>query len=113
MSRPSPTRRVIGAVTLAVVLLRELWLSSVSVARSVLARQSEPASAIVAVPLTLRTDIAITTLANCITLTPGTTSLHVSADRTVLYVHALDCTSAQEVVDSIATAFQDRIGEIE
>ena len=32
----------------------------------------------------------ITTLANLITLTPGTLSLDVSADRRMLYVHAME-----------------------
>ena len=105
--------RIAKALLLFAILLKELWLSSVSVAKAVIKGRKNPPSAIVAVPLVLRTDAGITTLANCITLTPGTTSLHVSSDRSVLYVHALDATSAQEVVDSIATAFQNRIAEIE
>lgn len=113
MSRASLPLRLGRAVLLFLVLLRELWLSSVAVARAVLAPKGSQQSAIVAVPLTLRTDLGITTLANCITLTPGTTSLHVSPDRSVLYVHALDAASAEEVVESIATAFQNRIAEIE
>ncbi len=44
---------------------------------------------VVAVPLQLDSSVAITILANFITLTPGTLSLDVSDDRTVLYVHAM------------------------
>jgi multicomponent Na+:H+ antiporter subunit E len=43
----------------------------------------------VAIPLEARTDFEILFLANLITLTPGTLSLDVSADRKVLYVHAM------------------------
>ncbi len=42
---------------------------------------------IIAVPLTAKTDLEITLLANSITLTPGTTSLAVSDDKTILYVY--------------------------
>lgn len=45
---------------------------------------------VVAVPLDARTDAEITLLANLITLTPGTLSIDVSADRKVLYVHTMD-----------------------
>jgi len=105
--------RIWRIAILILVLLRELWLSSVAVARSVFAEKGSQSSAIVAVPLKLRTDLGITTLANCITLTPGTTSLHVSEDRSTIYVHALNSESAEEVVESIAVAFQNRIAEIE
>ena len=38
----------------------------------------------------MTTDAQITLLANMITLTPGTLSVDVSADRKTLYVHAID-----------------------
>jgi multicomponent Na+:H+ antiporter subunit E len=45
---------------------------------------------VIAVPLDARTDAEITLLANLITLTPGTLSIDVSADRKVLYIHTMD-----------------------
>jgi len=42
---------------------------------------------IIAVPLTAKTDLEITLLANSITLTPGTTSLALSDDKSILYVY--------------------------
>jgi multicomponent Na+:H+ antiporter subunit E len=45
---------------------------------------------IVAIPLDARTDAEITLLANLITLTPGTLSIDVSADRKVLYIHVVE-----------------------
>ncbi|MBO9362721.1 MAG: Na+/H+ antiporter subunit E, partial [Thermoflexus sp.] len=44
----------------------------------------------VAIPLDARTDAEITLLANLITLTPGSLSIDVSADRKVLYVHIVE-----------------------
>ncbi len=45
--------------------------------------------AIVPLPLDLRSDFEILLLSNLLAMTPGTLCLDVSADRTVMYVHAL------------------------
>ncbi len=45
--------------------------------------------AIIAFPLTAKSDAEITLLANLITLTPGTLSVDVSEDRQRLYIHAI------------------------
>lgn len=112
MTGPLP-RRLWFCLVLGVIFLRELALSSWSVAKAAFARQPRLASAIVAVPLQLRTDLGIATLANLVSLTPGTTSLHVSADRATLYVHCLDADSADDVRASIHGAFEVPIKEIE
>ena len=44
---------------------------------------------VIALPLELKSSIGITILANFITLTPGTLSLDVSDDRSVLFIHAM------------------------
>lgn len=66
-------------------------------------------SAIVAVPLDVRSDLGISLLANMITLTPGTTSLHVSDDRKVLYVHVMNHSEAS--VDQIKQGFERKVME--
>jgi multicomponent Na+:H+ antiporter subunit E len=67
---------------------------------------------IVAVPLDLETDLQITLLATCITLTPGTLSLHVSEDRRTLYVHAMYIDDPDQLVREIKQGFEQRIREI-
>jgi multicomponent Na+:H+ antiporter subunit E len=44
---------------------------------------------VIGIPLDARTDVEITLLANLITLTPGSVSLDLSEDRSVLYIHAM------------------------
>lgn len=44
---------------------------------------------VIGMPLQLDSAVGITILANFITLTPGTLSLDISDDRTVLYIHAM------------------------
>jgi multicomponent Na+:H+ antiporter subunit E len=67
------------------------------------------APGIVALPIDLETDAQIMLLANMITLTPGTISIEVSPDNSVIYVHALDCSDPQGVIDGINKAFTRRL----
>lgn len=83
------TRRVYKAITLFLFFLKELFVSSIKVARDVLRPGFHMKSGVIAIPLDLKSDIGITLLANMISLTPGTLSLEVSDDRKVLYIHAM------------------------
>ncbi|MEW6254243.1 MAG: Na+/H+ antiporter subunit E, partial [Planctomycetota bacterium] len=57
--------------------------------------------AFVEVPLALKTDLAISLLANTISLTPGTVSARLSADKRTLVVHTLDTGDAAALVAEI------------
>ena len=74
---------------LGVRFLIELARSALSVAWAIVNPNATLRPAIIAVPLELRTDARIAALANMVTLTPGTTALHVSDDRKILYIHVL------------------------
>jgi multicomponent Na+:H+ antiporter subunit E len=80
------------------------------VIRTVLDPRRASRSAIVAVPLDVRSDAGISVLANMITLTPGTTSLHVSDDRRVLYVHVMNV--SDQSVRQIKDGFERSVREV-
>lgn len=105
--------RIGAALVLALIFLRELILSSVLVARAVFARRIEVASVIIAVPFDLRTDMGVTLVANLVSLTPGTTSLHTSEDGRTLYVHVLDAVDEEAVVASIKNSFERWVLRVE
>jgi multicomponent Na+:H+ antiporter subunit E len=67
----------------------ELLASSLRVAYDVLTPTLHMRPAIVAVPLDVTSDLAITLLANLVSLTPGSLTLDVSPDRRTLYVHVM------------------------
>ncbi len=92
---------------LAALFARELLFSVWDVAKTVINPQRITHSAIVAVPLTVQSDLGITLLANLITLTPGTVSIHLSADRRRLYIHVMNYDPG--VIDSIKSGFERRI----
>ncbi|MDB5535676.1 MAG: Na+/H+ antiporter subunit [Devosia sp.] len=111
IGQPSGLRRVLPAVLLAVVFLYELLLSAIKVALVVMAPnlRAQLRPAIVAVPLTVKSDLEITLLANLITLTPGTLSIDVSDDKSVLYVHVLMLEDRARLISGIAEGFEKRI----
>jgi len=67
---------------------------------------------IVAVPLNARTDLEITAFANLITLTPGTLSLEVSSDRSILFVHAMYIDDAEDFKRNLKRGLEHRLLEV-
>jgi multicomponent Na+:H+ antiporter subunit E len=92
--------------------LRELIHSNFRVAWDVITPKSQRKPGIVAIPLDARSDMEITFLANLITLTPGTLSLDVSDDRSVLYVHGMFVEDPQHMRDQIKNGFERRVLEL-
>jgi multicomponent K+:H+ antiporter subunit E len=76
---------------LGAVVLRDIVMSNIDVAKRVLGPEAAIQSRFVWVPLRLRDPHAIVALAGIITMTPGTLSSDLSPDRRHLLVHALHC----------------------
>lgn len=110
----SEWRRIGQIVSLSLLFVYELMVSAFRVAWVVIQPDIRGAirPAVIAVPLTVKSDAEIALLANLITLTPGTLSVDVSEDRSTLYVHALALTTPEALVADIATGFEARIAEI-
>jgi multicomponent Na+:H+ antiporter subunit E len=89
--------------------LWELLKANLQVAYEVMTPKLNMKPGIVKVPLDAKTDLEITILANLISLTPGTLSIDVSADRKVLYVHAMHVTDKEAFILSIKNGFEKRL----
>jgi len=81
----------------------ELLTANVDVAYRVLAPSMPIEPDVIELPLRVETDLAITTIANSITLTPGTLTMDYDAERNTLYVHAIDGRDQDSIVDPIRT----------
>jgi len=93
-----------------VILAREIWWSAISVAKLVLGPIAKLRSGFLAIPMDARSDIEITTLANSITLTPGTITVHVDPAQRTIVIHAIDIgQNADEVRQSIKTVLEANI----
>ena len=106
-----PIRRTWRVLILAVVFLREVVLSALQVAWQVMQPTLSIRPAVIEYPLHVQTDHEITTLANMISLTPGTLSLDVAPDRSAIYVHAISVSTpdGQEVIGSIKGSLEKHI----
>ena len=103
-------RKVAQTVGFAGWFIRELVVANVRMARYTISPLRTMRSGIVAVPIEHDlTDLEITTLANLVSLTPGTLTLDVSSDRRVLFVHAMDASNPDEVRREVKQGFERRV----
>ena len=93
----------------AVYFIYELVKSNIQVAVDVVTPPFYMKPGIVAVPLDAKTDAEIGLLANLITLTPGTLSLDVAEDRSVLYVHVMYLLDEKQFIEDIKNGFERRL----
>jgi multicomponent Na+:H+ antiporter subunit E len=83
--------------------LFELVTANVDVAWRVLAPSQPIDPGVVVIPLRVESDAAVTTIANSITLTPGTLTMDYDEAENALYVHAIDASDPRSVVEPIRT----------
>lgn len=110
--RPRYFRKLALGVTLVLVFSRELIKSNIAVLRVVLSPRPLIRSGVIAVPTELTNDLALTMLANMITLTPGTLTLDISHNRRYLFVHTLNLNDPEDVKRDIRNAFEVYLREL-
>lgn len=101
-------QKVPKLVGFVLFFIKEVIKSNAVVAYDVATPNLSIKPGVVAVPLEVKSEIAITLLANFITLTPGTLSLDVSDDRSVLFVHAMYLDDEAEFLQDLKQ-IEDRI----
>ena len=108
-------RRLIFGVDLLIYFSWQLILSNWNVAKACFGPTANLTPAFVRVPLGVRKNVSIATLANMITLTPGTLSVEVVAgtdNRPELIVYALLCGETAAAFAEIKTGFEARIHRV-
>jgi multicomponent Na+:H+ antiporter subunit E len=109
----SARRRAVAALSLLGAFAWDLVAASVAVAWIVVAPRRRNRPAIVAVPVDARTRWGVALFAYLVSLTPGSTTLHVADDRLTLYVHFLDAPDPQARAAGIKALYERRIVELE
>jgi multicomponent Na+:H+ antiporter subunit E len=89
------------AALYVLAFLKELVTANVDVAYRVLAPSMPIYPRVIELPLRVESAPAITTIANSITLTPGTLTMDYDADANSLYVHSIDGRDVAAVVEPI------------
>lgn len=91
-------RRIYYFVRYLFIFAKALVLANIDVAKKALAPTIRIRPGFLAVPMLASSDFEITTLANSITLTPGTISVHIARDHRTIVIHALDVGDDPEAV---------------
>lgn len=90
----------------------ELVVATLRVAVDIVTPRHRMKPAILAIPIDSRSPGETTMLANAITLTPGTLTLDVSSDGTLLYVHFMYADDVEAARRSIQQGFGRRVHEV-
>lgn len=101
--------RVFAVLTLAWVFVVELVLSGLRVAWVVLQPRPRVHPGILALPIQVGSAAELTVLASLLTLTPGTLTVDVSEDRSLLYVHVFDVADPEALRRDIQERFVRRV----
>ncbi|MEX0716207.1 MAG: Na+/H+ antiporter subunit E [Planctomycetaceae bacterium] len=105
-------RKLPQVVSFAAFYLWELLLSNFRVAYDVVTPTNYMRPGVIAVPLDAKTDAEITLLSMLITLTPGTLSLDLSADKSLLFIHGMFVEDPDAFRASIKDRLERRVLEV-
>lgn len=105
-------RRPLRALRLFAVVLYDIVVSNIEVAKLILGSASKIQPGFIWVPLEIRSQHAITTLAGIITMTPGTLSTELSSDRRYLLVHCLNLEDEAGTIAQIKQRYEAPLKEI-
>lgn len=95
-----------AAIRLTLVVLWDIVLSNITVARLVLGPMSRPQPAWLRVPLACDHHRVNALFASIITMTPGTVSAVVDEDVRCIWVHALNCNDAAGMVADMKARYE-------
>jgi multicomponent Na+:H+ antiporter subunit E len=110
---PSYTLKLWRVITLALFFMRELIQANLRLAYDVLTPNFHMQPGVIAIPLDAQTDTEITLLSAMINLTPGSLTIDVSADRSVMYIHAMYLGDDPDAYRrSVKDGFERRILEV-
>lgn len=111
---PDPVRihKPLALLRFMGVVMWDIAIANLHVARLILGRPSQLRPAFVAMPLALNSDLAISILANTICLTPGTVSALLSPDRKILWIHALDVDDSAALIATIQARYETPLKEV-
>lgn len=103
--------QVILLLELVLYFIWEMFKASVVVAIEVITPKHRMEAGLVAVPLDTESNLELTIFSSLVSLTPGTLSLDVSVDKTVLYVHAMYIPNAdvRALVFQLKNGFERRV----
>jgi len=105
-------RRPLTLLRFIAVVFYDILIANFLVASLILRGPRRMTPQFVLVPLTLRSDLGISLLANTVSLTPGTVSAWLSPDRRQLLVHGLDVADPAALIETIKRRYEAPLIEV-
>lgn len=103
---------VLAVVKLFLIFCWEILISNLNVLVYVFRPISDLHPGIVAMDVDFKTDFELTLLTSLITMTPGTMTVDVAENEKRIYIHALDCSHPEALVQHIRNTFEKSIKEV-
>ena len=107
-----PTVKLLPAIRLFGIVIYDILLASIDVAKLVLGPTKRIKPAFIEVPLDMQDPFVGTLLASIVSLTPGTVSIDIDRTRWVLQVHALNVDDREATIRAIKTRYEQPLKEI-
>ena len=104
--------KLLPAIQLFGIVLWDILIASIDVAKLVLGPLDRIKPAFVEIPLDMQDPFVGTLLASIVSLTPGTVSIDIDRSRWVLQVHALNVDDAEALIQSIKARYERPLKEI-
>ncbi len=103
-------RKTLRFIYYVIYFLKEFLLANITIAWAILTKPNNKIHPnIITLDISDLSTFEIIMLSQCITLTPGTTTVMVSDDQTSLYVHAFDAKDPNEARASIENGLKKEI----
>lgn len=106
------TVRLVPATRLFFVVLADIVLANIAVARLILGPLGRLHPSFFELPLDIRDHFVATVLGSIISLTPGTVSVDIDRERWTILVHALDVDDAEAMMRHIKTRYEAPLREV-
>ena len=105
-------KKLMQGLAFAAFYLRELVRANLRVASDVIRPRHQLKPGVIAIPLDVKSDLELISLANLITMTPGTLSIDISTDRRVLYIHAMYVDDAERLRHAVKGGLERKVIEL-
>lgn len=113
MQNPQPSfHKPLVTLRYIVMVFGDIIVANFDVVFLVVGPSKKLNPAFIAVPIDIKHELPITVLASTVSLTPGTVSAEISADKQWLYVHVLHLTNKEELIALIKHRYEKPLKEI-
>jgi len=106
-------RRVRAALILAATFVYDLVASSIAVSKVIVSPETRQSPTITIYPLDTRTPWGAALMAYFISLTPGSTCVHIADDFSRLYIHLLNAPSEEVAIARFKRLYEHWVLELE